>query len=124
MRAIPILIACLISSSIARAGEEAGTPPATLTAAEVHRALQPYRNEIRGCYQASAEAGSLQLDLIIHRDGSVYQLIVTTPKVAPRAARTIDRCIRQLSTRWQFPVRGALTTITVPYRFTASIAAA
>ena len=124
MRAIPILIASLISSSVAWAGEEPGMPPATLTAAEVHRYLQPYRNEIRGCYQASAEGGSLQLDLIIHRDGSVYQLVVTTPKVAPRAAKSIDRCIRSLATKWQFPVRRELTTVTVPYRFSATIAAA
>lgn len=125
MRAIPILVSCLVATSAHAGG--GGTPvsndePKTLTAVEVNHYIQPYRNEIRSCYLASASGGTLDLSLIIHRDGSVYQLTVVTRHLAPRAARRIDRCIQKLSARWHFPVRRGFTTVTVPFRFVKTVA--
>lgn len=127
MRAIPILLTCLMASAAYGEGQSPSVPPAeqgTLTTREVNRALRPYRDEIRGCYLASAEGGTLDLRLTIHRDGSVDRIAIATRNLAPRAARQIDSCIRALSVRWQFPERPVFTTVTVPFRFTAALAAA
>lgn len=125
MRAIPILVSCLVARAAYAGGGSTSVSnddARTLTAAEVNHYMQPYRNEIRSCYLTSASGGTLALDLIIHRDGSVYQLTVATPNLAPRAARRIDRCIRRLSARWHFPVRRGFTTVTVPFRFVKTVA--
>jgi hypothetical protein len=125
MRVLPILVSCLVATT-AYAGS--GTKSAsdedspTLTGAEVDHYLQPYKAEIRGCYLSSASGGKLDLEMIIHRDGSVFELTVVTPKLAPRAARHIDRCIRTLSARWHFPARRGFTTVTVPFRFVKTVA--
>jgi hypothetical protein len=127
MRAMPIVISCLMASAAYGEGGRPVVPtePATLTAREVTRYIQPYRDQIRGCYLASASGGSLELGLVIHRDGSVSQLTLGMPKnLAPRAARSIDRCIRALSMQWHFPARAAFTTVTVPFRFAETLAAA
>ena len=125
MRAIPVLMSCLVASTAYAGG---GSPSVsndeakTLTATEVNHYIQPYRNEIRSCYLASASGGTLDLNLIIHRDGSVFELKVVTPNLSSRAARSIDRCIQKLSTRWHFPVRRGFTTVTVPFRFVKTVA--
>jgi hypothetical protein len=125
MRAIPILVSCLVASTAYAGGESTSVSndeSKTLTAAEVNHYIQPYRNEIRSCYLTSASGGTLALDMIIHRDGSVFHLAVVTTNLAPRAARRIDRCIRRLSARWHFPVRRGFTTVTVPFNFVKTVA--
>jgi hypothetical protein len=125
MRTIPILVSLCAMTAVATAGGEQASPPEdgrTLTGAEIDRYLAPYRAEIRHCYLGSATGGSLDLQMIIHRDGSVYQLKVITPGIAPRAARRIDRCIQKLAREWHFPVRRGFTHATVPFRFVRTIA--
>lgn len=92
----------------------------TLTAKEVERYLEPYVEGIRNCYLRAGKPPSsrmMRLELIIHRDGSVYRLRVITPKLARAAARKVDGCVRKASKEWHFPPRAGFTHVTIPFFF-------
>ena len=90
-----------------------------LTAKELRKYIQPYMPGIRDCYVAKAKSGdgSLRLELIIHRDGSVFKFAFTAPNVSAGTRQQLDRCLRPLSETWHFPVRRGFTSAVIPFLF-------
>jgi hypothetical protein len=92
----------------------------TLTAKEVDRYLEPYVDRIRACYLGRGKPPAtrlLRLELIIHRDGSVFRLGVVTPQLARATARKVEACVRAEAAGWHFPVRRGFTHVAVPFYF-------
>lgn len=92
----------------------------TLTAKDVERYLAPYVKTIRTCYLDNVKpqaTRTLRLELIIHRDGSVFRLGVITPQVPKPIARKVEMCIRAAASEWHFPPRSGFTHVTVPFFF-------
>lgn len=92
----------------------------TLTANDVERYLAPYVNEVRDCYLNKVKppaTRTLRLELIIHRDGTVFRLGVIAPQVPKPIARKIETCIRAAASEWHFPPRSGFTHVTVPFFF-------
>ena len=90
----------------------------TMSATEVGNYFEPYAAGTRACYFRNARSGGeLKLDMIVHRDGSVFALRVATPDVNKRASRAIDACIQKLATAWHFPPRPGFTHAVVPFLF-------
>lgn len=95
------------------------TDAASLTAKELRKYIEPYVPGIRDCYLAKAKlgTGSLRLELIIHRDGSVHQFGFKAPDASAAARQQLDRCLRPLSETWHFPVRRGFTSAVIPFQF-------
>lgn len=91
----------------------------SLTAKELHKYFEPYLVGIRDCYAANAKTGdgTLRLELIIHRDGTVFKFGFTAPGVPSKAIQELDHCLRPLSETWHFPVRRGFTSAVVPFLF-------
>ncbi len=92
----------------------------TLTAKDVERYLEPYVEGIRKCYLSAGRPPStrlMRLELIIHRDGSIFRLRVITPQLSRPAARKIETCVRTASKEWRFPARSGFTHVTIPFFF-------
>ncbi len=94
----------------------------TLAAEEVERYVAPYFPAIRTCYLTHAKAarkatGELRIELVIHRNGSIFQSTVATPGVVGAARKRLEACVRKEVTAWRFPVRKRFTTALVPYHF-------
>lgn len=94
----------------------------TLSAEEVERYVAPYFPAVRTCFLTHAKAarkatGELRIELVIHRDGSVFQSTVGTPGVVGAARKRLEACVRKQVTAWRFPVRKRFTTALVPYHF-------
>jgi hypothetical protein len=118
MRTITIAIISIIvlaATSARNALADDGDEAMTLTAAEVGRYMLPYYPEVRGCILQVTDGGRIDLNLTIHRDGSVFQLAIATRGVSQRSARRLDRCLRRLASTWHFPVRRGFTNAVVPY---------
>jgi len=98
----------------------------TLEPVEVEAHVKPYFSEIEKCYVGAAGdirgAGKLELDLVIHRDGSVFSLKVATPGLAMAQAHRIENCVRGAVENAKFPVRRDFTTAIVPYFFQHTMA--
>lgn len=101
-------------------------PPAagddrTLTAAELDRYFEPYVPQVRACYLASARGpratGAVRLEIIIHRDGSVWKLGVVAPGVTGVSGVRLERCVQKAARSWHFPVRAGFTTAAIPFYF-------
>ena len=91
----------------------------SLTAKELHKYFEPYLVGVRDCYAANAKTGdgTLRLELIIHRDGTVFKFGFTAPGVPSKAIQELDHCLRPLSETWHFPVRRGFTSAVVPFLF-------
>lgn len=92
----------------------------TLTAKDVEHYLEPYVEGIRNCYLRASHPPStrmMRLELIIHRDGSIFRLQVITPNLARPAARKVETCVRAASKEWHFPARSGFTHVAIPFFF-------
>jgi hypothetical protein len=93
----------------------------TLEPVEVEAHVKPYFTGIEKCYvDAVGEmrgAGKLELDLVIHRDGSVFSLKVATPGLDMRQSQRVETCVRSAVANVKFPMRRDFTTAIVPYFF-------
>lgn len=92
----------------------------TLTAKDVERYLEPYVDGIRKCYLSVGQPPStrmMRLELIIHRDGSIFRMQVITPKLSRPAARKVEACVRTAAKEWRFPPRSGFTHVAVPFFF-------
>ncbi|HEV7558532.1 MAG TPA: hypothetical protein VGO00_23845 [Kofleriaceae bacterium] len=98
----------------------------TLEPVEVEAHVKPYLTEIEKCYVGAAGeirgAGKLELDLVIHRDGSVLSLKVATPGLAMRQSQRVETCVRTAVENVKFPMRRDFTTAIVPYFFQKTMA--
>ncbi len=90
----------------------------TLTAAELGRYIEPYVPAIRACYlthtRGRSPSAALRLEIIVHRDGSVWKLGVVAPGVK---GRRLEACVQKLAQSWHFPVRAGFTTAVIPFFF-------
>lgn len=106
---------------VARASAGPDDPDKTLTARDVQKYFEPYVPEVRSCYLNHARGknltGELRLELIIHRNGSIYRFGFVAPGVDKPAHRRLDACLRALVPTWRFPVRTGFTTAVVPFLF-------
>ena len=128
MRIWIIVAAVVLASGTAHA--DAKRPLATLVkidapksksleANEVQDLMKAANMDIGRCYLDAAGdvrgAGRLEIKLGIHRTGSVESIAVSTPKLAPKAAKQIDTCVRAIVKDMSFPARRAPTTAVIPY---------
>ena len=113
------VLALLVAMARADDPPRDNTDASGLTAKELRNYIQPYVVGIRDCYVTKAKLGdgSLRLELIIHRDGSVFKFSFTAPKVSAGARQQLDRCLRPLSETWHFPVRRGFTSAVIPFLF-------
>ncbi|MBT8494938.1 MAG: AgmX/PglI C-terminal domain-containing protein [Deltaproteobacteria bacterium] len=122
-RILIIAFALAISAQAHAAGgdkakkDEVDVDKRTLSAASVVKYLTPYADSIRACYGKHGLAqkkatGDMRLELIIHRDGSVFRLKVYAPGVKGKA---LGKCITKLSKKWSFPPRKGFTHVLVPF---------
>jgi len=93
----------------------------TISAKDLKKAFAPYVPAVRDCYAAHAHApradGTLRLELVIQRDGTVYKFGFDAPGVTGPARRDLGDCLRPLSETWHFPVRRGYTTAIIPFLF-------
>ncbi len=93
----------------------------TLTAKEITAAFTPYQPGVRTCYLANAKnkeaTGELRLELVIHRDGSIFRFGFMAPGVNKRWQARLDACLRERSRSWSFPVRRGFTSAVLPFVF-------
>lgn len=117
---VTTLVVLVALATTVRADEPRDNPEAeSLTAKELRKYIAPYVPGIRDCYLAKAKLGpgTLRLELIIHRDGSVVRFGFTASKASATARQQLDRCLRPLSETWHFPVRRGFTTAVIPFHF-------
>jgi hypothetical protein len=93
----------------------------TLTAKDLQKYFAPYIPEVKQCYADSTRDtvadGRLRLELVIHRDGTVFRFSFVAPGVTGARLNKLDGCLRPLSEKWHFPVRRGFTTAVMPFRF-------
>jgi hypothetical protein len=94
----------------------------TLTAAEIDRYVGEYVPAIKACYlthrkKAKAATGALRLELIIHRDGTVFKLAIAANGIVGAPLRRLESCVRKEVERWHFPVRRGFTSTVIPFFF-------
>ncbi len=96
-------------------------PDVTLSAAEVHKAFARYEPAVESCYVNLARGkkadGTLRLELIIHRDGTVFTFAFTAAGVEQPSLGKLDACLRELVPSWQFPPRKGFTTVVLPFLY-------
>lgn len=112
------IAACLAVRSVQARRDD---PTATLSAAEVQRAFEPYVPEVRACYLNNARGktvdGTLRLELIVHPSGKIFRFGFAAPGVKPPWLGKLDACLRALTEAWQFPARKGYTTAVLPFLF-------
>lgn len=95
-----------------------------LTAAEVQKSFAPYAPAVLRCYLTHAKnreaTGTLRLELIIHRDGSVFRFGFVAPGVRKPWLSRLDGCLREKATTWRFPVRYGFTSAMLPFIYVKS----
>jgi hypothetical protein len=116
-----IAIAAALCTASPRAAANADEEQSSINAKDLRTYFEPYRGGVRDCYAMLKEGdGSLSLDLVIHRDGTVYRFGFEAGGLSPGAVAKLDRCLRPLSDTWHFPVRRGFTTAVIPFRFQRS----
>jgi hypothetical protein len=105
----------------ARAAVDDDPDQISISAKDLHKYFEPYVPAVRDCYAANASGpqatGNLRLELVIHRDGSVFKFGFAAPGVTGAWLRKLDGCLRALSETWHFPVRRGFTTAVLPFVF-------
>ena len=118
-RAFAIAVMCCALAAHAGTGDNPDQP--TINAKDLRKYFEPYVLPVRDCYASYAQGsdvdGNLRLELIIHRDGSVFRFGFDAPGVTGAWLRKLDTCLRTLSESWHFPVRGGFTTAVLPFFF-------
>ena len=124
MKAALVILATLLLGATTAAAQSGAIKPRTtrdaktMSADEVEHYFAPYAAETRECYLRHAtRGGDLRLDIIIHRDGSVFRLWTDTSRADARAAKRIEACVQRLAKRWHFPPRLGFTRAIVPFHF-------
>ena len=118
MRALACAALCL-GAATATAGVD--EEQQTINAKDLRKYFEPYLGGIRDCYVALKEGdGGLRLELVIHRDGSVYRFGFEATGLSPNGVQRLDHCLRPQSEKWHFPVRRGFTTAIVPIHFQRS----
>lgn len=96
----------------------------TLSAKEVATYFAPYVPAVRSCYLTNAKnreaTGELRLELVIHRDGSIFRFGFMASGVTKPWLARLDTCLRRLSQSWSFPVRKGFTSAVLPFVFLKS----
>jgi len=124
-----LALVALLVPVVAGAGEDKPAkkklPPADmekkiLTAADVVKYLTPYEAKIGACYQQHAIAhpkstGDLKLELIVHRDGSIFRIHVMAAGLKGAEGKGLSDCITALSKDWSFPPRSGFTHVLIPF---------
>lgn len=119
MRAIAFAAALCVVAPVATAGSD--EDQASLSAKDLRKYFEPYVAGVRDCYAMLNEGnGNLSLDLIIHRDGSVFRFGFEAGGISPNAVAKLDGCLRPLSEKWHFPVRRGFTNAVMPFHFQRS----
>jgi hypothetical protein len=112
---MPLLVASIISSSVAMAD----TVPADLGPGEVRAHLKRVDAAIGACYLGAigdrVGAGKLEVVLSIHRKGLVDHVDVNAPGLPAKLVSKIDGCVRAALAGITFPARRIGTTAVVPY---------
>jgi len=117
------VVGLAVAMAPALAKPDAGGDPdqPTLTATDLQKYFAPYIPEVKQCYADSTRAtgadGRLRLELIIHRDGTVFRFDFVAPGVTGARLNKLDGCLRSLSEKWHFPVRRGFTTAVMPFLF-------
>jgi len=108
----------------AGAGEEPGKKldmdKKILSAADVQKYLTPYEAKIGACYKQHAShhatsTGDLKLELIVHRDGSIFRIHVAAAGLKGKELKPLSDCITALSKEWSFPPRSGFTHVLIPF---------
>lgn len=111
--AVVVLSAALIPSLAS------AETPRQLTGAEIGRVTGKSLGALRRCYvehtaAAKKATGRVEIDLIVHRDGSPFRVEVGTPGV--KSAK-LTACLTAVARRWRFPRRRGFTRTVVPFLF-------
>ncbi len=93
-----------------------------LTAAEIQRYMTPYTANVQKCYAKHGIAdkkstGDLKLELIIHKDGSVWRINVVAPGVKNKK---LYSCVKDLAKKWHFAPRKGFTHALIPFFYLKS----
>ncbi len=91
----------------------------TLSANEIQHVVFAYDEELSACYRDHAlgqprATGAMNLEIIIHRNGTLFRLEVNAPGVR---GKQLDRCVRKVAESWRFPPRKGFTTAEVPFQY-------
>jgi hypothetical protein len=119
---IAILVAGLVVAAGAGHAADGDDPDQpTLSAKDLAKYFAPYVPAVKQCYADNGHGpradGSLRLELVIHRDGSVFRFGFVAAGVRGAWLRRLDKCLRKLSESWHFPVRAGFTTAVLPFQF-------
>jgi hypothetical protein len=126
--AVLAAVALLGIGGVARGGGGSGddSDQQTISAKDLKKYFEPYIPAVRDCYVANAHEreadGNLRLELIIHRDGTVFRFGFAARGVTGAWLRKLDGCLRELSETWHFPVRRGFTTAVMPFYFQRTLA--
>ena len=93
-----------------------------LTADQIEHYARGYYAGIRACYfelgrKSKTATGELAINLVVHRNGNVYDVSVDAPGVRGRHLRKLENCVRLQVLGWHFPMRKDFTTAILPYYF-------
>lgn len=92
-----------------------------LSTHDITATVAPHAADIEHCYvgqlAASAPGGTLELTLVIGRDGSVVSLTAAAPGWSRAATHKLETCVRAAVGDAAFPARRNDTTAVVPYLF-------
>jgi hypothetical protein len=120
MRWLVVVLALILTPARTFAAPDAAVDR-TLSAKEVAKYFAPYVPEVRGCFLTNAKSkeatGVLRLEIVIHRDGSIWRFGFEAPGVSEPSLSRLDTCLRTQSQTWRFPVRAGFTSAVLPFIF-------
>jgi hypothetical protein len=88
-----------------------------LSTHDITSTVAPHASAIERCFVAQAPGGSLDLTLVISRDGNLLSLSAAAPSLSPAATHKLEACVRSAVADIEFPARRNDTTAVVPYLF-------
>jgi hypothetical protein len=92
-----------------------------LSATEISHGVAPHAADIEHCYLdqlgAARHGGSLEVTLVIGRDGGLVSLHAAATGASPTATHKIEACLHGALDDVRFPERRNDTTTVVPYAF-------
>lgn len=92
-----------------------------LSTHDITASVAPHAAEIEHCYvaqlAANAPGGTLDLTMVIGRDGQLISLAAAAPGLGRQATHKLEACVRAAVGDVEFPARRNDTTAVVPYLF-------
>ena len=88
-----------------------------LSTHDITASVAPHAAEIEHCFVAQAPGGTLDLTMVIGRDGNLRSLSATAPGLSRAATHKLEACVRSAVGDVEFPARQYDTTAVVPYLF-------